>query len=202
MHVCGHVLQSSTKEWAIVSQTRLCGQDAGSRNLGPFLLRNSVFILTFPRRANIRNQFFLRLWNVGVPGNAYEMRYQSDNKEVRRRIADCTYVHNFFPVLWYWAKVTIQPYSVSIDLLIIILMSRGCGLITISFLSCCSTYRLVQKRGTVLLSTSLAWLAVAGCSRAESFSRLSPISFAQPCNWCSFESSSVSYDIRVIPVSS
>ena len=42
-------------------------------------------------------------------------------------------------------------------------------------------YRLVQKKGTVLLSTSLAWPAVAGCSRAETFSQLSPISFAQPC---------------------
>ena len=43
------------------------------------------------------------------------------------------------------------------------------------------TYRLVQKKGTVLLSTSLAWPAVAGCSRAEAFSQLSSISFAQPC---------------------
>ena len=42
-------------------------------------------------------------------------------------------------------------------------------------------YRLVQKKGTVLLSTSLAWLAVAGCSRAETFTQLSSISFAQPC---------------------
>ena len=42
-------------------------------------------------------------------------------------------------------------------------------------------YRLVQKKGTVLLSTSLAWPAVAGCSRAEAFSQLSSISFAQPC---------------------
>ena len=38
-----------------------------------------------------------------------------------------------------------------------------------------------EKR-TVLLSTSLAWPAVAGCSRAETFSQLSSISFAQPCN--------------------
>ena len=37
-----------------------------------------------------------------------------------------------------------------------------------------------EKR-TVLLSTSLAWPAVAGCSRAETFSQLSSISFAQPC---------------------
>ena len=42
-------------------------------------------------------------------------------------------------------------------------------------------YRVVQKKGTVLLSTSLAWPAVAGCSRAETFSLLSAISFAQPC---------------------
>ena len=42
-------------------------------------------------------------------------------------------------------------------------------------------YSLVQKKGTVLLSTSLAWPAVAGCSWAETFSQLSAISFAQPC---------------------
>ena len=42
-------------------------------------------------------------------------------------------------------------------------------------------YRLVQKKRTGLLSTSLAWPAVAGCSRAETFSQLSTISFAQPC---------------------
>ena len=42
-------------------------------------------------------------------------------------------------------------------------------------------YRLVQKKGTVLLSTSLAWPAVAGCSRAVTFSQLSAISFPQPC---------------------
>ena len=42
-------------------------------------------------------------------------------------------------------------------------------------------YRVVQKKGTVLLSTSLAWPAVAGCSWAETFSQLSAISFAQPC---------------------
>ena len=42
-------------------------------------------------------------------------------------------------------------------------------------------YGLVQQKGTVLLSTSLAWPAVAGCSRAESFSQLSANSFAQPC---------------------
>ena len=41
---------------------------------------------------------------------------------------------------------------------------------------------LCRKKGTVLLSTSLAWPAVAGCSRAETFSQHSPISFAQPCN--------------------
>ena len=42
-------------------------------------------------------------------------------------------------------------------------------------------YRVVQKKVTVLLSTSLAWPAVAGCSRAETFSQLSSISFSQPC---------------------
>ena len=41
--------------------------------------------------------------------------------------------------------------------------------------------RLGQKKGTVLLSTSLAWPAVAGCSRADIFSQLGAISFAQPC---------------------
>ena len=44
-------------------------------------------------------------------------------------------------------------------------------------------YRVVQKKGTVLPSTSLSWPAVAGCSRAETFSQLSSISFAQPCNF-------------------
>ena len=39
----------------------------------------------------------------------------------------------------------------------------------------------MQKKRIVLLSISLAWPAVAGCSRAETFSQLSPISFAQPC---------------------
>ena len=42
-------------------------------------------------------------------------------------------------------------------------------------------YRVVQKKWTVLLSNSLAWTAVAGCSRAETFSQLSSISFPQPC---------------------
>ena len=42
-------------------------------------------------------------------------------------------------------------------------------------------YRLVPKKGTVLLSTSMTWPAVAGCSRAETFSQLSSLSFAQPC---------------------
>ena len=46
-----------------------------------------------------------------------------------------------------------------------------------------SMYRLVQKKGTVLLSTSLAWPAVAGCTWAETFSQLSSISFAQPCTY-------------------
>ena len=41
--------------------------------------------------------------------------------------------------------------------------------------------QLLQKKGTVLLSTSLAWPAVAGCSRAETFLQLSSSSFAQPC---------------------
>ena len=36
-----------------------------------------------------------------------------------------------------------------------------------------SRYRLVQKKGTVLINTSLACPAVAGCNRAETFSRLS-----------------------------
>ena len=40
---------------------------------------------------------------------------------------------------------------------------------------------LCRKKGTVLLSTSLAWPAVAGCSQAETFSQLSTFSFAQPC---------------------
>ena len=39
------------------------------------------------------------------------------------------------------------------------------------------------EKGTVLLSTSLAWPAVAGCSRAETFSQLNAISFAQPCTY-------------------
>ena len=42
-------------------------------------------------------------------------------------------------------------------------------------------YRLVQKKGTVLLSTSLVWPAVAVCSRAETVLQLGAISFAQPC---------------------
>ena len=42
----------------------------------------------------------------------------------------------------------------------------------------CLKYRVVQKKRTVLLSTSLVWPAVAGCSRAETFSQLSFISFA------------------------
>ena len=45
-------------------------------------------------------------------------------------------------------------------------------------------FRSVQtcaEKRTVLLSTSLAWPAVAGCSWAETFSPLSSISFAQPC---------------------
>ena len=42
-------------------------------------------------------------------------------------------------------------------------------------------YRVVQKKGTVLLSTSLAWPAVAGCNWAETFSQLDSISVTQPC---------------------
>ena len=42
-------------------------------------------------------------------------------------------------------------------------------------------YRVVQKKGTVLLSTSLAWPAVAGCSRAETFSQLSSNKFTPLC---------------------
>ena len=34
-------------------------------------------------------------------------------------------------------------------------------------------YRVVHNKGTVLLSTSLPWPAVAGCSGAETFSQLS-----------------------------
>ena len=37
------------------------------------------------------------------------------------------------------------------------------------------------EKGTVMLSTSLAWPAVAVTSQAETFSQLSAISFAQPC---------------------
>ena len=37
-----------------------------------------------------------------------------------------------------------------------------------------------------MLSTSLAWPAVAGCSRAENLSQLTAISFAQPCTICAF----------------
>ena len=45
----------------------------------------------------------------------------------------------------------------------------------------------MQKKRTVLLSTSLAWPALAGCSRAETFSQLSAISFAQPCSVLSLD---------------
>ena len=41
------------------------------------------------------------------------------------------------------------------------------------------------KKGTVLLSTSLAWPALAGCSKAETFSQLSAIYFSQPCTYFS-----------------
>ena len=40
----------------------------------------------------------------------------------------------------------------------------------------------MQKKGTVFLSTSLAWPAVADCSWADTFFQLSTISFAQPCS--------------------
>ena len=43
-------------------------------------------------------------------------------------------------------------------------------------------YRIVHNKGTDLLSTSLAWPAVAGWSKAETFSQLSSIYFAQPCS--------------------
>ena len=49
------------------------------------------------------------------------------------------------------------------------------------YIQALSLYRVVQKKGTVLLSISLAWPAVAGCSWAETFSQLSSISFALPC---------------------
>ena len=39
----------------------------------------------------------------------------------------------------------------------------------------------MRKKVTVLLSTSLAWPAWAGCSRAELFSQPGTIFFAQPC---------------------
>ena len=47
----------------------------------------------------------------------------------------------------------------------------------------------MQKKGTVLLSTSLALPAVAGCSRAENFSQLSSNKFSHLCStpselWC------------------
>ena len=54
-------------------------------------------------------------------------------------------------------------------------------------------YRVVQKKGTVLLSNSLAWPAVAGCSRAETFSQLSSISFAQPCTMLSIHDPAIKY---------
>ena len=64
-------------------------------------------------------------------------------------------------------------------------------------------YRLVQKKGTVLLRTSLAWPAVAGCSPAETFSQLSAISFAQPCthsiwNGCKIAGTFFSGDVSVL----
>ena len=50
-------------------------------------------------------------------------------------------------------------------------------------ISCGPSYVRRLKKETALLSTSLAWPAVAGCSRAETFSQISAISFAQPCNF-------------------
>ena len=44
-------------------------------------------------------------------------------------------------------------------------------------------YRLVQKKGTVLLSTSLSWPALAGCRRAETFSQLSSKKFTTLCTY-------------------
>ena len=43
------------------------------------------------------------------------------------------------------------------------------------------TYTVVHNEVTVLLSTSLAWPAWAGCSRAELFSQPGTNFFAQPC---------------------
>ena len=54
-------------------------------------------------------------------------------------------------------------------------------------------YRVVQKKGNVMLSISLAGPAVAGCSRAETFSQLSAISFAQPCTVYNFKFSGVNF---------
>ena len=42
-------------------------------------------------------------------------------------------------------------------------------------------YSVVQKKVTVLLSTSLAWSAWAGCDWAELFSEPGTKIFAQPC---------------------
>ena len=44
------------------------------------------------------------------------------------------------------------------------------------------TTELCRKKELFLLSTSLAWPAVAGCSRAETFSQLSSITFSLPCS--------------------
>ena len=51
------------------------------------------------------------------------------------------------------------------------------------YIQALSLYRVVQKKGTVLLSISLAWPAVAGCSWAETFSQLSFITFGLPSTW-------------------
>ena len=77
---------------------------------------------------------------------------------------------------------------------LVLCLERECNVAPTSTKSSCGAsanvfsfleYRVVQKKGTVLLSNSLAWPAVAGCSWAETFSQLSSISFAQPCIPCS-----------------
>ena len=60
------------------------------------------------------------------------------------------------------------------------------------------TLQTCAEKGTVLLSTSLAWPAVAGCSRAETFSQLGAIYFAQPCRDNYFmEHSTTYFSLRV-----
>ena len=57
--------------------------------------------------------------------------------------------------------------------------SRTCG--KMFFISVENAYRVVRKKVTVLLSTSLAWAASAGCSWAVLFSQPCTNFFAQPC---------------------